>query len=89
MVSQHERKRLTEAFKREPLTGAAIALKCVAGLLVVAGLANIGAQADTSDAPAAAANQLGSQRHEKASIAHSKTRYQERQTRLVTFRNAQ
>jgi hypothetical protein len=84
MVSQHERQRLTEAFKRETLTGAAIVLKCVAGLLVVAGLAVIEAQTDTSDATATAASQLRSQKHEKASIAHSKTLYQERQTRLAS-----
>ena len=83
MVSQHERQRLTEAFKREPLTGAAIVLKCVAGLLVVAGLAIIGAQTDTTDATATAANQLRPQRHEKASTAHSKTLYRERQARLA------
>ena len=82
MVSQHERERLTEAFRREPLTGAAVVFKCVAGLLVVAGLAVVGAQTDTTDATATAANQPRSQRYEKASIAHGKALYQERQTRL-------
>lgn len=86
MVSQHERERLTKAFKREPLTDAAVILKCVAGLLVVTGLAVIGAQTDTTDATATAANQMRAQRKEKASIAHSKTLYQERQTRLKPAR---
>lgn len=82
MVSQHESERLTEAFKREPLTGGPVILKCVAGLLAVAGVAVIGARSDTTDATAAAANQQRRQTHEKASIAHSKTLYQKRQTRL-------
>ena len=76
MVSQHERERLTEAFKRERLTAAAVVFKCVAGLLVVAGLAVIGVQTGTTDATATAANQPWSQGYEKASIVH------ERQTRL-------
>ena len=83
MVSQRERQTLTEAFKREPLISAAIVLKCIAGLLVVVALAVIGAQTDTTDATSTVANQLRSLRHEKASIAHSKTLYQERQTRLA------
>jgi hypothetical protein len=57
MVSQHERERLTEAFKREPVTGAALVFKCVAGLLVVAALAVIGVQTYTTDATATAANE--------------------------------
>jgi len=84
MISHHERKRLTEAFNREPVTGAAVILKCVAGLLVVAGLAIVGVQTDTTDASATAtaANQQRRQSQDKASIAHSKMLYQERQTRL-------
>ena len=82
MVSQHERERLTEAFKREPLTGTAVILKCVAGLLVVAGLAIVGAQTDTTDATTTATNQQRRQSHDKASVAHSRTLYQERQSRL-------
>ena len=82
MISHHERKRLTEAFNREPVTGAAVILKCVAGLLVVAGLAIVGVQTDATDATATAANQQRRQSQDKASIAHSKTLYMERQTRL-------
>ena len=82
MISHHERKRLTEAFNREPVTGAAVILKCVAGLLVVAGLAIVGVQTDATDATATAANQQRRQSQDKASIAHSKMLYQERQTRL-------
>jgi len=82
MISHHERKRLTEAFNREPVTGTAVILKCVAGLLVVAGLAIVGVQTDVTDATATAANQQRRQSQDKASIAHSKTLYMERQTRL-------
>ena len=82
MISHHERKRLTEAFNREPVTGAAVILKCVAGLLVVAGLAIVGVQTDATDATATAANQQRRQSQDKASVAHSKMLYQERQTRL-------
>ena len=72
MISHHERKRLTEAFNREPVTGAAVILKCVAGLLVVAGLAIVGVQTDATDATATAANQQRRQSQDKASVAHSK-----------------
>ena len=82
MVNQHEREKLTEAFKREPLTGAAVVVKCVAGLLIVAGLAVIGVRTDTTDATATAANQPRSQGYEKASVAHGKTLYQERLMRM-------
>ena len=57
MVSQHERERFTEAFKREPLTSAIVVFKCVAGLLVVVALAFIGVQSDAADATAATASQ--------------------------------
>ena len=75
MVSQHEREKLTEAFKREPLTGAAVVFKCVAGLIVVAGLAIIGAQPDPADATATTASQ-------PPSLAYGTTLFQERQTLL-------
>jgi len=81
MVSQHEREKLTEAFKREPLTGAAVVFKCVAGLMVVAGLAVIGAP-DTTDATATTASQPPSQGYQKASMAYGTTLFQERQTLL-------
>ena len=82
MVSQHEREKLTEAFKREPLTGAAVVIKCVAGLLVVAGLAIVGAQTDKTDATATTASQPPSQGYQKASMAYGTTLFQERQTLL-------
>ena len=82
MVSQHEREKLTEAFKREPLTGAAVVIKCVAGLLVVAGLAIVGAQTDTTDATATTASQPPSQGYRNASMAYGTSRFQERQTLL-------
>ena len=81
MVSQHEREKLTEAFKREPLTGAAVVFKCVAGLMVVAGLAVIGAP-HTTDATATTASQPPSQGYQKASMAYGTTLFQERQTLL-------
>ena len=62
--------------------GAAVILKCMAGLAVVAGLAIIGVQTDATDATATAVNQQRRQSQDKASIAHSKMLYQERQTRL-------
>ena len=62
MVSQHERERLTEAFKPGQLTAAAVVVfKCVAGLLIVAGLALAGARFATADATATVANQPRSQ----------------------------
>jgi hypothetical protein len=57
MVSQHETERFTEVFNREPLTSAIVVIKCAVGLLIVAGLAVVGAQSDTADAPAATASQ--------------------------------
>ena len=62
--------------------GVAVILKCIAGLAVVAGLAIVGVQTDATDATATAANQQLRQSQDKASIAHSKMLYQERQTRL-------
>ena len=65
--------------------GAAVILKCIAGLAVVAGLAIVGVQTDATDATdatATAANQQPRQSQDKASIAHSKVLYQERQKRL-------
>ena len=82
MVTQRERERLTDAYKREPLTGAAVVFKCVAGLMVVAGLAVIGTQTDTTDATATTASPPRSQGYENASMADGKTLFQERQTRL-------
>jgi hypothetical protein len=82
MVSQHERERLTQAFKREPVTSAAVVFKCVAGLLVVAALAVIGVQIYTTDATVTTANQPLSQGYEKASMAYGTTLFQERQTLL-------
>ena len=82
MVSQRERERLTEAFKREPLTGAAVVFKCVAGLMVVAGLAVMGAQTEPTDATATIASKPPSQGYQKASMAYGTTLFQERQTLL-------
>ena len=82
MVSQRERERLTEAFKHEPLTGAAVVFKCVAGLMVVAGLAVVGAQTDATDATATTASQPPSQGYQNASMDYGTTRFQERQTLL-------
>ena len=82
MVSQRERERLTEAFKREPLTGAAVVFKCVAGLMVVAGLAVMGAQTEPTDATATIASQPPSQGYQEASMAYGTRLFQERQTLL-------
>jgi len=82
MVSQRERERLTEAFKREPLTGAAVVFKCAAGLMVVAGLAVMGAQTEPTDATATNASEPPSQGYQKASMAYGTTLFQERQTLL-------
>jgi len=82
MISHQERKRLTEAFNREPVIGAAVILKCVAGLLIVAGLAIVGAQTDTIDVATTTAANQARQSHDRASVAHSRALYQERQTRL-------
>jgi hypothetical protein len=82
MVSQHEREKLTEAFKRELFFGAAVVFKCVAGLLVVAALAVFGVQTYTTDATTTTANQPLSQGYEKASMAYGTTLFQERQTLL-------
>ena len=82
MVSQRERERLTEAFKREPLTGAAVVFKCAAGLMIVAGLAVMGAQTEPTDATATIASEPPSQGYQKASMAYGTTLFQERQTLL-------
>ena len=82
MVSQRERTRLMEAFKHEPVAGAAIIIKCAAGLLVVAGLAVIGASADNPETSAIAANKVRWQQHEAAAVAYNKGLSQERQTRI-------
>jgi hypothetical protein len=82
MVSQRERERLTEAFKREPLGGAAVVFKCVAGLMVVAGLAVMGAQTEPTDATATIGSEPPSQGYQKASMAYGTTLFQERQTLL-------
>lgn len=82
MVSQRERERLTEAFKREPLTGAAVVFKCAAGLMIVAGLAVMGAQTEPTDATATIGSEPPSQGYQKASMAYGTTLFQERQTLL-------
>ena len=82
MVSQHEREKLTEAFKGEPLIGAAVVFKCVAGLMVVAGLAVMGAQTEPTDATATIGSEPPSQGYQKASMAYGTTLFQERQTLL-------
>jgi hypothetical protein len=73
---------LTEAFKREPLTGAAVVFKCAAGLMIVAGLAVMGAQTEPTDATATNASEPPSQGYQKASMAYGTTLFQERQTLL-------
>jgi hypothetical protein len=82
MVSQRERTRLMRAFRHEPATGAAVIIKCAAGLLVVAGLAAIGAGIENPETSAVAANKLRWQQHETTAIAHSQTLHQERQARI-------
>ena len=57
MVSQHERERFMEAFEREPLASTIVVLKCVAGLLIVAGLAVAGANSDAANTTATTASQ--------------------------------
>ena len=42
MVSAHERRKIMNAYQHEPVCVAAVLLKCVAGLLVIGGLAIIG-----------------------------------------------
>ena len=63
MVSQQERTRLVEAYKHEPVYVAAVMLKCSACLLVLAGLAVIGAGMDPTRDDAARVQQA--QAHEK------------------------
>ena len=82
MVSERERTRLMESFKQEPVTGLAVIIKCAAGLLVVAGLAVIGAGGDSAETSAIAANKFRWQQHETAAVAHSKLLYEERQARI-------
>lgn len=55
MVSRQERRRLIEAFERESLVGAAIVIKCIWGLLIVAGIAFIGVQSIVNDTATIAA----------------------------------
>jgi hypothetical protein len=82
MVSQREKTRLMQTFRHQPVTGVAVIIKCAAGLLVVAGLAFIGASAEDPEASAISASKLRRQQHETTAIAHSKTLYQERQARI-------
>ena len=46
MVSQQEKTRLREAFKHEPLYAAAVVFKCAACLIMIIGLALVGARSE-------------------------------------------
>lgn len=80
MVISHERRKLMRDFRREPACALALILKCVAGLLIIAGLALIGAQTNVSGD--VAADRLHAQRHDSASLAHGKRLYEERRARF-------
>ena len=86
MVSSHERHKLMRNFRREPACVLALMLKCVAGLLIIAGVALIGAQTDLSGD--VAADRLHAQRHDSASLAHGKRLYEERRARFESRPNA-
>ena len=49
MVSSNERARLTEQYKHQPIYAAAALIKSVICLLMIAGIAVIGAQSDVGD----------------------------------------
>ena len=83
MVNRLERKKLTDGFEREPFSGAAVTIKCAAGLLVVAGLAIAGPRIDAPGAAFAAAHRLPWQGNEKAWLVHAKALYQQRQIRFA------
>jgi hypothetical protein len=60
MISQQERTRLVEAYRREPCVVAAVMVKCVGGLLIVGALAIIGATSDFSENEAGGPQAAGS-----------------------------
>jgi hypothetical protein len=70
MVSQQERAKLVEAYKNEPVYVAAVTAKCSACLLILAGLALIGGNIDSSGD---AARLQQAQAREKASVSASRT----------------
>jgi hypothetical protein len=86
MVSSYERRKLMRDFRREPACALALILKCVAGLLIIAGVALIGAQSDLSGD--VATERLQAQRHDSASLAHSRRLYEERRARFESRQNA-
>lgn len=86
MVSSHERHKLMGDFRREPACVLALILKCVAGLLIIAGVALIGAQTDLSRDAAPGMPQA--RRHDSASLAQSKRLHEERRARFESRQNA-
>ena len=56
MVHRHERMKLMQTFKHEPVVGSAVVLRCAAALLLVVVIAVIGATGETSDQSVAAVN---------------------------------
>jgi len=86
MVSSHERRKVMRDFRREPACALALILKCVAGLLIIAGVALIGAQTDVSGD--VATERLHAQRHHSALLAHDRRLYEERRARFESRQNA-
>jgi hypothetical protein len=80
MVSQEERARLVAAYKDEPVYVAAVILKCSTCLLIIAGLAVIGAGRDSSGDDAARVQQA--QGHVNVSVTPGRPRLQEPRAHL-------
>jgi hypothetical protein len=80
MVSQQERARLVEAYKDEPVYVGAVMLKFSVCLLILAGLAVIGAGMDSTRDDAARVQQTRG--HENASVTPGRPRLQEPRAHL-------
>lgn len=82
MVSSHCRRKLRREFRREPACVIALMAKCVAGLLIIAGVALFGAETNLNGD--GGANRLQVQHHHRPSLAQTKRLYDERRARFAS-----
>ena len=69
MVSNAEKQRLLKQFHHDPVYGVGVVLKCAACLLILVGLAIIGATADLTPRAPAVAGAASAPKHEQRQVS--------------------
>lgn len=85
MVSSQERQKLIRQYRHEPVCVLGLMLKCIAGLLIIAGVALIGVQ--TNPDAQTVAHGLQQQRQDSASFKHGRTLQDEETARFAAQQN--